>query len=230
MTAALVSLLDVDNTLIDNDRVKADLVARIDGLVGPDLGAAFWQMYEEVRRERDFVDLPYTLERFRAAFPQAPNFPHVAGLILCYPFGGCLYPGALEVIGHLKAMGPAAILSDGDSVFQPAKIARSGLADAVDGNVLVYPHKEDHLDELARLLPADRYVLVDDKAAILATFKAKLADRVVTVHVRQGKYAGPAEATGLPRADIEIATIAELLRLSPQDFQRAVARQQRAQP
>lgn len=140
----LVFLLDVDNTLIDNDRVKIDLQAQIERLVGSDRGARFWVFYEEVRREQDYVDFPRTLERFRAAFPDEPGFAQLASTLLCYPYERWLFPGALEAIAHLKTFGEVAIVSDGDPVFQPAKIARAGLAEAFNNRVLIYVHKEQH--------------------------------------------------------------------------------------
>ena len=218
VVSELVFLLDVDNTLIDNDRVKADLQAQIERLVGPERGGRFWASYEEVRRELDYVDLPRTLERFRAAFPDEPSFPQLAAMLLCYPYEGWLFPGALEVIAHLKTLGRVAILSDGDPVFQPAKIARAGLADAVDGNVLIYVHKEQHLDEVTRRYPADRYVMVDDKPRILATSKVLLGERLVTLHVCQGKYAHQGEHDAYAPSDLSVDAIFEVQRLGRPDF------------
>ncbi len=189
-------LLDVDNTLIDNDRVKGDLEARIEQLVGPERAAQFWSAYEEVRRQRDYVDFPHTLGRFSSAFPDERKFPQLAALVLCYPYDACLYPGALKAIAHLRTIGTVGILSDGDPVFQPAKIARAGLADAVD-EVLVFSHKEEHLDEVGRRIPADLYVLIDDKPRILSAVKERMGDRLLTLHVCQGKYARRG-ASGLP--------------------------------
>lgn len=216
-TGELVFLLDVDNTLLDNDRVKEDLETQIARLVGPQHSALFWACHEQVRRECDYVDFPRTLERFRAALPVEPSFPRLAALVLCYPYEACLFPGALETVGHLKTMGRVAILSDGDPVFQPAKIARAGLAAAVADNVLVYAHKEDRLDEVTRRLPAERYVLVDDKLRILAVAKERLGPRLLTVHVCQGKYAQGEEQL-YPAADLEMDAIADLQALGRDDF------------
>jgi FMN phosphatase YigB (HAD superfamily) len=216
--AELVFLLDVDNTLIDNDQVKADTAAKIEQLVGPERAARFWAGYEEVRREHDYVDIVRTLQRFWAAFPEERSFPQVAALVLYYPYETCLYPGALEAVAHLKTLGTAAILSDGDPVFQPAKIARTGLAAAVDSNVLIYVHKEAHLDEVTRRFRAERYVLVDDKPRILAAAKLRLGERLVTVHVSQGHYAHADERAAYPAADVELAAIADLRRLGRDDF------------
>jgi FMN phosphatase YigB (HAD superfamily) len=175
-------------------------------------------VYEEVRRECDFVDLPRTLDRFRALRPQERNFPQLAALVLCYPFATGLFPRALEVVRYLKTIGTVALLSDGDPVYQPAKIARAGLADAVDGHVLVFAHKEEHLDEVQRQYPADRYVLVDDKPQILAAAKAALGRRLLTVHIDQGKYAQEHDASSA--ADMEVGALADLLRLTRDDFQK----------
>jgi FMN phosphatase YigB (HAD superfamily) len=214
--ARLTFWLDVDNTLLDNDRVKADLEQHIETLVGPDRSRRFWELYEDVRRDLDYVDLLETLRRFRAAFPEESRFPHLSAFVMGYPFTGTLYPGALEAIAHMKTLGAVAILSDGDPLWQPAKIARSGLADAVDDKVLVYGHKQEHLDEVRQRFPADRYVLVDDKAAILTDVKAKLGTQVVTVHVCQGRY-GREDDHG-PAIDMHLDRIGDLTRLGEDSF------------
>lgn len=219
-------LLDVDNTLIDNDRVKTDLEAHIEQLVGVERAALFWSAYEEVRRERDYVDFPHTLGRFRSAFPDERKFPQLAALVLCYPYDACLYPGALEAVVQLRTIGTVAILSDGDPVFQPAKIARAGLADAAD-EVLIFAHKEEHLDEVRRRIPADRYVLVDDKPRILSAAKERMGDRLLTLHVCQGKYAHADEHHDYPAADLQMEAIAELLALSLKDLRGTVTSRRR---
>jgi len=214
----LVFLLDVDNTLLDNDRVKEDLEAQIEQLVGAERAASFWSLYEEVRRELDYVDIPRTLERFGRAYPGERNFAHLAQQLLCFPFERYLFPGALDAISHLKTLGSVAILSDGDLVFQPMKIARAGLADAVDGNVMIYSHKQEHLDEVMRRFSSQRYVLVDDKPDILAAAKARLGQRLITLHVCQGKYAH-AESLGVfPAPDVEVQAIGDLRILAAADF------------
>jgi FMN phosphatase YigB (HAD superfamily) len=180
-------LFDVDNTLLDNDRVKADLAAGIEDAVGEAAGDRFWKIYEGVRRMRDYVDYLHTLERFREAFPNEPGFPVVADLVLAYPYQTVLYPGALEVIAKVQMVGSAAIVTDGDPVYQPAKIARAGLADAVERRVFLYAHKEAHLAEVKEALPADRYVIFDDKLSVLDAVE-RMDERVFTVHVRQGHY------------------------------------------
>ena len=138
--APIAFLFDVDNTLLDNDRVRRDLVEAIDGAVGPERGTRFWELYEEIRHERDYVDFPHTLERFTRTFPDEPGFPALADAVLSYPYRSAAFPGAHDAVRRAATIGPAAILSDGDPVYQPAKIARAGFADAVDGPVFVFAH------------------------------------------------------------------------------------------
>jgi FMN phosphatase YigB (HAD superfamily) len=206
---AIVFLIDVDNTLLDNDRAKADVARAISGLVSPDRAAQFWSLYEEVRDDCGVVDYPETLRRFRRAFPDEGRLGEVHRAVIEVPFERYLYPAALEVVARLWQEGEPAILSDGDRVYQPMKIARAGLLLAVRGNVLVYEHKEDHLAEVQRRFPADRYAHIDDKAALLARTKASLGDRVTTIHVRQGRYA--TEDPSGPAPDIAVERIADLL-------------------
>ena len=209
--AAFTFLLDVDNTLLDNDRVKTDLEDHIEQLVGSERSLGFWALYENVREDLDYVDLLETLRRFHQRFPDEAHFPHLAAFVMGYPFAGTLYPGTLEAIAHLKTIGTVVILSDGDPLWQPAKIARSGLAEAVDDRVLVYAHKQEHLDEVRRRFPGDRYILVDDKAAILADVKRRLGPLVVTVHVCQGHYGQ--QDDGRPEIDIHLDSIAGAVEL-----------------
>jgi FMN phosphatase YigB (HAD superfamily) len=216
--AEVAFLLDVDNTLVDTDRAKRDLDIQVEQLVGPERAAHFWELYEAVRRELDCVNVPQTLRRFQARFPDEQRVPQLFALLLQYPFENWLYPGALDTIAHLRSLGAVAIVSDGDPIFQPAKIARAGLADAVDDRVFIFRHKEEHLEEVMRLLPARRYVLVDDKPRILAAAKARLRNRLFTLHVRQGAYARAAARDGYPPADRDLATIADLAALGPADF------------
>ena len=204
-------LFDVDNTLLDNDRVRRDLVDAIATTVGTERGARFWELYEEIRREYDYVDFPHTLERFSLTFPDEPGFPTLADAVLAYPYRSAAFPGAHEALRHAATIGPAAILSDGDPVYQPAKIARAGFADEVAGRVFVFAHKEDHLDEVERRLPAERYVLVDDKPRILAAAKDRLGDRLITLHVCQGRYGHAAEHDNLPPTDRSVDAIADIL-------------------
>jgi len=204
-----VFLLDVDNTLVDNDRVKRDIERAIAGLVAVDRASRFWSLYEEVRADAGVVDFPETLRRFRRAFPDEPRSEDVDRAVLSVAFERYLYPRAMEVIARLWTLGDVTILSDGDRVYQPAKIARAGLLLATRGNVLVYEHKEDHLAEVERRFPARHYVHVDDKASLLARTKVALGSRATTIHVLQGHYAS--EAPSGPPPDVTIDAIADLI-------------------
>ena len=209
-------LLDVDNTLLDNDRVKQDIRGAIAGLVAADRALRFWSLYEEVRGEEGVVDFPETLRRFRRAFPDEPRSADVDRAVLSVPFERYLFPRAIEVVSRLWTLGDVAILSDGDRVFQPAKIARAGLLLATRGNVLVYDHKEDHLLEVERRFPARHYAHVDDRAALLARTKNGLGSLATTIHVRQGHYAS--EPSSGPPPDITVERIADLLALDSRSF------------
>ena len=212
MTARLVYLLDVDNTLLDNDRFKSDLEREIARLVPRERAGHFWELYEEVRgASGGVVDFPETLRQFRRRFPDEPHGEDVDRAVLGVPFRRYLFPGALDLIARLWAAAEPAILSDGDRVYQPMKIERAGLLLAVRGNVLVYEHKEDHLAEVLRRFPADAYVHVDDKAALLARTKLALGTRVTTVHVRQGHYAS--EPPDGPPPDVVVDRIANVASL-----------------
>ena len=215
-SAGLVFLLDVDNTLLDNDRVKQDIRSAIASLVAVDRASRFWSLYEEVRGEEGIVDFPETLRRFRRAFPDEARAEDVDRAVLSVPFERYLYPRAMEVVARLWTLGDVAILSDGDRVYQPAKIARAGLLLATRGNVLVYEHKEDHLAEVQRRFPARHYAHVDDRAALLARTKDGLGSVATTVHVRQGHYAS--EPPSGPPPDIAVERIADLLTLQPARF------------
>jgi FMN phosphatase YigB (HAD superfamily) len=214
--ARLAFLIDVDNTLLDNDAAKADLARQLEQLMGAAHAASFWAVYEDVRRANDFVDLPRSLGQFRAQHPDARGFPQVADLVLGYPYARTLFPGALDTVRYLRELGQVVIVSDGDPVYQAAKIARAGLADAVD-EVVLFAHKETHFDELRERFPADRHVLVDDKLRILATAKHLLGDAARTVFVRQGKYA-LAEEPRYPPADLSVERIADLVRIEARAF------------
>jgi FMN phosphatase YigB (HAD superfamily) len=216
MNDKLVFLLDVDNTLLDNDRVKEDIRSAIARLVAADRASRFWSLYEEVRQGEGVVDFPETLRRFRRAFPDEPHAEDVDREVLSVPFERYLYPRATEVIARLWTLGDVAILSDGDRVFQPAKIARAGLLLATRGNVLVYEHKEDHLGEVERRFPARHYAHVDDRPSLLARTKSRLGPRATTIHVRQGHYSS--EPPAGPPPDIALERIGDLLTLEPARF------------
>ncbi len=202
-----VFLLDVDNTLLDNDAAKEALAGRIRALVSPPEAKRFWEIYEETRSAEGIVDFPATAASFARQYAADPCAAAVLGALRDLPYERFLYPGALEAVAFLWRFGTAVVLSDGDPVFQPEKIARAGIAGAARGNVLVYGHKDQHLTEVLARFPADRYALVEDRAGILARTKARLGERILTVHVVQGHY-GHEPAT-LP-ADIEIPRIADL--------------------
>ena len=215
-SAGLVFLLDVDNTLLDNDRVKQDMQRAVAGVVAADRASRFWALYEEVRGEEGIVNFPETLRRFRREFPDEPRAEEVDRAILNVPFERYLYPRALDVIARLWTLGDVAILSDGDRVYQPAKIARAGLLLATRGNVLVYEHKEDHLAEVERRFQGSHYAHVDDRASLLTRTKEGLGRKATTIHVRQGHYAS--EPSSGPPPDVIVERIADLLTLDPVRF------------
>lgn len=190
-------LFDVDNTLIDNDRAKSDLSARIALLLGDAGERRFWDLYEEVRHDRGLVNIPLLLARYGDELQADPSLNDgerrrlrfaLADLVMGFPYGEYLYPGAMDAVRKARRLGQVAVLSEGDATFQPHKIWRTGLDPEVDGNVLVFDRKLDHLDEMTAAFPADHYVLVEDKPEILAAVKRALGPRVTTVLVRQGKY------------------------------------------
>jgi FMN phosphatase YigB (HAD superfamily) len=214
LTADLVYLVDVDNTLLDNDAVIEDLRKHLRDAFGADLEARYWEIFEDLRRELGYADYLGALQRYRIERPREPRLLQISLFLLHYPFAERLYPRAIDTIAHLRRRGPVVILSDGDVVFQPRKVERSGLWAAVDGEVLIYIHKEQMLDDVARRHPARRYVMIDDKLRILAAMKAVWGDRVTTIFVRQGHYAhDPAQVTPYPPADRTVERIADLLTL-----------------
>jgi FMN phosphatase YigB (HAD superfamily) len=210
--AALVFLLDVDNTLLDNDRVIADLKEHLAQAFGRESQQRYWKIFEQRRAELGYADYLGALQRYRDENLSNPNFLQVSYYLLDYPFADRLYPGALDVVAHLATMGRTAILSDGDVIFQPRKVERSGLYDAVEGRVLIYIHKEQQLAEVEKLFPAQHYILVDDKLRILTAVKEIWGSRVTTIFPRQGHYAhDPQIVAGYPPADVTIERIGDLL-------------------
>ena len=208
-----VFFLDVDNTLLDNDTVIADLRRHLVTAFGDDCDRRYWEIFEQLRTELGYADYLGALQRYRDEHPRETHVLQISLFLLHYPFADRVYPGAIDAIRSLRARGRTAILSDGDVVFQPRKIERSGLWGAVEGEVLVYIHKEQMLDDVERRYPATRYVMVDDKLRILAAMKAIWKDRLTTVFVRQGHYAHEPEHLGFPPADITIDAIGELVNL-----------------
>jgi len=208
----VVFLFDVDNTLLDNDRVTADLKRHLDSQVGPERAGRYWALFEQLRAELGYADYLGALQRYRVENPRDPNLLTVSRFLVNYPFANRLYPNSLDVVEKARALGPAVILSDGDVVFQPLKVDRSGLFEAVDGNVLIYVHKERELDDVEKRFPAERYVLVDDKLRILAAVKDVWGRRVTTVFPRQGHYAlDPQAVAKYPAADLTVERIGDLL-------------------
>jgi FMN phosphatase YigB (HAD superfamily) len=214
MSAAptVVFLFDVDNTLLDNDRVQADLGEHLEQTYGAATRDRYWAIFEELKRELGYADYLGALERYRLEALHRPDVLRMSSWLVDYPFADRLYPGALDAVRHVQQWGRAVILSDGDAVFQPRKVERSGLWRAFDDHVLIYVHKEQELDDVQRFYPADHYVLIDDKVRILSAVKAIWADTVTTVFPRQGRYAfDPDEIGKYPPADIELAEIGKLL-------------------
>ena len=208
----VVFLFDVDNTLLNNDRVAADLQAHLVSEVGAEGAEEYWHIFEQLRTELGYADYLGALQRYRNKRPRAPHLLCVSDFLINYPFERRLFPDALKVVEHVQQFGPAIILSDGDVVFQPLKISRSGLANAVSGRVLIYVHKEQELDDVEERYPAEHYVLVDDKLRILAAVKKFWDSRVTTVFVRQGHYAADQKIlASYPVADISIGRIGDLL-------------------
>ncbi|HKP64887.1 MAG TPA: HAD family hydrolase [Polyangiales bacterium] len=211
MTGVLVSLFDVDNTLLDNDRVIADLSEYLQREIGSELTRRYFELFERLRTELGYADYLGALQRFRLAHPHEPCLLAISSFLINYPFPNRLFPGALDAIEHLGRLGPTVILSDGDVVFQPRKVDCSGISAAVSGRVLIYVHKETQLAEVERRYPADHYVLVDDKVRILSAVKSQWGERVTTVFPRQGHYALDPSIRDYPAPDISIARIADLL-------------------
>jgi len=208
----VVFLFDVDNTLLDNDRVAADLQRHLASEIGVDGAQEYWQIFEQLRSELGYADYLGALQRYRSKHPHAQQLLCMSDFLINYPFAERLFPDALRVIEHVQQWGPAVILSDGDVIFQPLKISRSGLATAVAGHVLIYVHKEQELDDVEQRYPAGHYVLVDDKLRILAAVKKFWGSRVTTVFIRQGHYAAdPKILANYPPADISIRQLGDLL-------------------
>jgi FMN phosphatase YigB (HAD superfamily) len=211
-TAAVVFLFDVDNTLLDNDSVQSHLKEHLADAYGASARDRYWDILEGLRSELGYVDYLGALERFRVEEMHRPDVLRMSNWLVDYPFADRLYSGALDAVKHVQQWGPAVILSDGDAVFQPRKVERSGLWRAVDNRVLIYIHKECELEYVERLYPANHYVLVDDKLRILAAVKKIWGERVTTVFPKQGHYAlDPKILTENPPADIELAKIGDLL-------------------
>jgi FMN phosphatase YigB (HAD superfamily) len=210
----VVYLIDVDNTLLDNDAVIGDLRRYLRDVFGDECERRYWEIFEGLRRELGYADYLGALQRYRVERPRELHLPQISLYLLHYPFASRLYPRALDVIRKLGEAGTVAILTDGDVVFQPRKVERSGLWGAVSGEVLIFIHKEQMLDEVERRYAARRYVMIDDKLRILTAIKAAWRDRVTTVFVRQGHYAhDPAQVDPYPPADITVEAIGDVVDL-----------------
>jgi FMN phosphatase YigB (HAD superfamily) len=208
----IVFLVDVDNTLVDNDGIQQDLKDHLERTYGLAARERYWRILEDLFVELGYRDYIGALQRFRVEHPQEIELLAMSSFLMDYPFADRLYPGALEVLKRLRSLGPTVILSDGDVVFQPRKVEHAGIADVVDGHVLIYIHKEEALADVERRYPAEHYVLVDDKLRILSAIKQVWGARVTTVFPRQGQYAHDAKViSALPPADVTIERIGDLL-------------------
>jgi FMN phosphatase YigB (HAD superfamily) len=208
----VVVLLDVDNTLLDNDRFGADLSGRLESLFGAAERDRYWAIYSARRDKLSYADYLGALQEFRFGLEDDPNLLQMSSYLLEYPFADRLFPHALDVISHLRTLALPIVLSDGDVVFQPRKIERSGIWNAVDGRVLIDVHKDRALDPMRRRYPARHYVMVDDKPGLLASMKKTMGSALTTLFVCQGHYAAEyVRADGDPLPDLEIERIAELL-------------------
>jgi FMN phosphatase YigB (HAD superfamily) len=210
MTAnPIVFLVDVDNTLLDNDRIQDDLKRHLEREFGAASRDRYWAILEALFVELGYRDYLGALQRYRTEHPRDIHLMTMSSYLVDYPFANRLYPGALDVLERFRTWGPTVILTDGDVVFQPRKVERSGIFEAVDGHVLIYIHKEEALDDIERRYPAQHYVMVDDKPRILAALKEAWGDRVTTVRPRQGQYARDAKA--YRPADLTVDRIGDLL-------------------
>jgi FMN phosphatase YigB (HAD superfamily) len=209
-----VFLFDVDNTLLDNDRVTADLKRFLVRELGESREKQYWQIFEQLRAELGYADYLGALQRYRAKHPRDSHILSVSTFLINYPFANRLFPDSLDAVDRAKQQGKAVIMSDGDAVFQPRKIERSGLMEAVESNILIYIHKEQELEDVERRYPADHYVLIDDKVRILDAVKKIWGKRVTTVFPRQGHYARDEKAISqYTKPDITIERIGEFLNL-----------------
>ncbi len=215
--SGVVFLLDCDNTLLDNDAVIAALSEHLVAEVGPESRDRYWEIYESLRTERGYADYLGALQRYRLANLTDSRILEMSSWLVDYPFAERLYPDALAVVRRLDTMGTTVLLTDGDAVFQPRKVIRSGIRDAVGGRMEIFIHKEEMLDVIREQYPADHYVLVDDKLRLLTAFKTAWGDDVTTVFPRQGHYAhDPEILSRYPAADVTIERIGDLLTLDPE--------------
>jgi FMN phosphatase YigB (HAD superfamily) len=207
-----VFFFDVDNTLLDNDHVSKDLKRHLINKVGEFSAGRYWEIFEQMRAELGYADYLGALQRYRIEYPRDFHILAVSDYLINYPFANRLYPNSLDTVERCRQFGAAVIVSDGDVVFQPLKVRRSGLHEAFDGNVLIYIHKELELEDISSRYPAAHYVLIDDKLRILSAVKQMWGSRVTTVFPRQGHYAlDPAEVAKYPAPDVAIDRVGALL-------------------
>ena len=206
----IVFLVDVDNTLIDNDRIQADLRRHLEREFGTLCRDRYWTILEQLFSDLGYRDYLGALQRYRVEHPKDIHLLSMSSWLVDYPFANRIYPGALDVIDKLRGWGQTVILSDGDVVFQPRKVERSGIAEAVEGHVLIYIHKEEELDDVEQRYPARHYVLIDDKPRILTAIKKVWGERVTTILPRQGQYARAPDAAAYPSPDLTVERIGDL--------------------
>src|SRR5260370_39366184 len=207
----IVFLIDVDNTLLDNDRIQDDLKRHLEREFGPACRDRYWAILEQLFNELGYRDDLGARQRYRVEHPKDIHLLSMSSFLVDYPFANRLYPGSLDVIERFRGWAQTVILTDGDVVFQPRKVERSGIFEAVEGNVLIYIHKEEELGDVEQRYPAAHYVLVDDKPRILAEVKKIWGDRVTTVLARQGQYPRAPDAASYPAADLTVERIGDLL-------------------
>jgi FMN phosphatase YigB (HAD superfamily) len=211
-TNPVVFLVDVDDTLLDNERIQDDFRRHLEREFGAACRDRYWAICEALMTQLGYRDYLGALQRYRVEHPHEPHLLSMSSYLVDYPFANRLFPGSLDVLKRFQVWGPTVILSDGDVVFQPRKVERSGIREAVGGHVLIYVHKEQELDDVARHYPAGHYVLVDDKPSILTAVKRAWGDRVTTVFPRQGKFAhDPRAQATCPPPDLTVNRIDELL-------------------
>ena len=217
----LVFMIDLDNTILDNDGVKSDLEARMLEILRPEMAKRFWELYEVVRKETDVIDFWQQILHMRREFPDKLDIVNKAADALSdWDFASRVYPKAIETVLHLKSLGLPIVVSDGDPVFQPTKIAKCGVTAAVDGRVLIFVHKEKYLPAVETQFRAEHYVLVDDKPGILMRSKALLGSKLTTVHVLQGKYALDPKLAVDYTPDIVVKNFSDLLAYGAADFRK----------
>jgi FMN phosphatase YigB (HAD superfamily) len=209
----VVFLFDVDNTLLDNDRVTADLRRYLTAEVGGERAAQYFEIFEALRTQMGYADYLGALQQYRVRHPRDPHLLALSDFLINYPFANRLFPGSLDALEHAQRFGTTVVLSDGDVVFQPRKIWRAGIFEAVEKRVLIYIHKEQELDDVERRYPAEHYVLVDDKIRILTAVKRHWGSRLTTVFARQGHYAFAPDVASYPKADITIERIGDLTQI-----------------